>query len=275
MILQRLGIDVVGGCNLKCVGCPNSTLDRKIRFTTPENFNLQLSNINVERIEFLKLYNFGETLLHPNLDEILAQIPKQKWNAKHIEMSTNGQVVDIKKLSAIFSSKIITRFGISCDGDCTPEEYMKLRKGARWEKLIEFMILAQEMRRKYNSKTKMFLKIFCTGNKLQWKKLAKDMDYRIQWRRWMKPPDSIKFMHTKRKKVNGVCNHVRSTKIRCYVDWDGVVVPCCCYPRAGVFGSLKKQKFTEIYGGDKRKAFIRKLRRNRQSHQICKNCEAK
>lgn len=82
MTLQRLGIDVVGGCNLKCVGCPNSTLSRKIQFTSPADLNKYLSNVNVKRIEFLKLYNFGEIFLHPYLKEILNQIINQKWKVK-------------------------------------------------------------------------------------------------------------------------------------------------------------------------------------------------
>lgn len=275
MILQRLGIDVVGGCQLKCVGCPNSTLDRKIRFTSPEDFNRYLSHVNVSRIEFLKLYNFGEITLHPNLRGIFAQIRRQKWIAKHVEVSTNGQIVDGEKLEAIFSSRLVTRFGVSCDGEGSPEEYEELRYGAKWSKFIDFLVLAKKMQEEHSPKTKMFLKIICTGNKSKWESLARGFGYAIQWSVWAKPPDAIRFLDADIRKVLGVCSHVRSTRVRCYVDWDGSVVPCCCHPKAAVFGSLKTQKFTDIYIGSKRKAFIRKLKRDRTAYHACGRCEVK
>ena len=81
--------------------------------------------------------------MHPNLDEILEQIPKQKWSAKHIEISTNGQIIDEAKLVSVFSNRKITRFGVSADGNCTPEEYEKLRVGAKWDKLVNFLSTAK------------------------------------------------------------------------------------------------------------------------------------
>lgn len=274
MKLQRLGIDVVGGCNLKCVGCPNSTLDRKIQFTDPSDFNKYLSNIDVKHIEFLKLYNFGETLLHPKLGEILAIIRNQKWSVKHVEISTNGQIIDLEKFRYIFTSPV-TRFGVSCDGDCTPEEYMKLRPGGKWEKLVEFLIIANEQKIKYKSKAKMFIKVLCTGNKNLWKKMAKEFKYNIQWRKWRKAPDSIKYKDTVLNVPNHSCRHVESSRIRCYVDWNGDVVTCCNHPKAAVFGNLKEQKFSEIYYGQKRKAFIAMLNKNRRKSPICGKCDVR
>jgi radical SAM protein with 4Fe4S-binding SPASM domain len=273
--LQRLGIDIVGGCNLKCIGCPNSILERKIQFTSVDNFNLYLSNINVKHIEFLKLYNFGESLLHPDLKNILAQIPKQKWKVRHVEISTNGQIVNRDKLEALFSSRLITRFGVSCDGNCTPEEYVKLRPGGKWEKLIEFLKLAQEIRRQYKSSAEMFLKILCTGNKNKWNKMAKELGYDIQWRKWRAAPDSIKYKDEDVKVPNHVCKHVKSTRVRCYVDWDGDVIPCCNHPKAFVFGNLRNQKYTEIYKGALRKRIIIAMNHRRNIMPICGRCEIK
>lgn len=275
MKLQRLGIDVVGGCNLKCVGCPNSTLNRKIFITEPYDFNKILSNIDVKHIEYLKLYNFGETLLNPFLGEMLTIIKMQKWTVRHVEISTNGQALNHDNLMAIFSRGVVTRFGVSCDGDITPEEYEKLRPPARWEKLLYFIDHAQEVRHRCNSKAKMFLKVLCTGNKNGWKLLAKKYGYDIEWRNWRKAPDSIKYQGATVKVPSHSCRHVESSRIRCYVDWNGDVVPCCNHPSASVFGNLKEQRFSEIYKGEKRKLFIQMLNKNRKSHPICGRCEIK
>jgi len=275
MKLQRLGMDIVGGCNLKCVGCPNSTLDRKIRFTELDDFSKILNNIDVSHVEFFKLYNFGESFLHPDIGKFLAIIPKQKWSVKHIELSTNGQIVDEEKIRSVLSNKRVTRFGISADGDCTPEEYERLRSGAKWEKLINFMEMSSRIHIDCGSTAKMFLKIICTGNKKEWKVLAGKYGFSIEWLDWRRPPEAKMFEGQQKRSLHKVCKYVKSTKIRCFVGWDGLVVPCCCHPRAAVLGNLLKERFTDIYHGSKRKAFIRTMRRNRPTMKICGNCEIK
>jgi len=275
MKLQRLGIDIVSGCNLRCVGCPNSTLKRKIEFTTPDNFNLILSNIDVKHIEYLKLYNFGETLLYPNLSEILEIIKKQRWGTKHVEIATNGQIINERNIRAIFYRNVITKLGVSCDGDCTPEEYERLRPSAKWNQLEDFLGVTNAIYWPLNTITKRVLKIICTGNKEKWKKFAKQYGYGIEWRKWRKAPNSVKYEKAKLKVPNYSCKHVESSRIRCYVDWNGDVVPCCNHPKATVFGNLKEQKFSEIYHGKKRKAFITLLNKDRKKHRICGRCEVR
>ena len=56
-------IDVVHGCQLRCVGCPNSLLQPKIVPVEPAFFARMLGNVDVERIHTLRLFNFGEPLL--------------------------------------------------------------------------------------------------------------------------------------------------------------------------------------------------------------------
>jgi len=62
--LFAVHFDIVHGCQLRCVGCPNSTLEPKIHRIPVEDFALCLGNIDVERIHTLRLYNYGEPLLH-------------------------------------------------------------------------------------------------------------------------------------------------------------------------------------------------------------------
>src|SRR5512136_2389955 len=45
-----LHFDIVHGCQLRCIACPNSTLESKIQMVTVEDFGRCLSNIDVERI---------------------------------------------------------------------------------------------------------------------------------------------------------------------------------------------------------------------------------
>jgi len=275
MELQRLGMDIVGGCNLKCVGCPNSTLDRPIRFTTFDDFKIFLHNIDVSHVCFFKLYNFGESFLHPEIGKMISIIPKQKWSVKHIELSTNGQIIDEKKITDVLSNKRVTRFGISCDGNCSAEQYEQLRVGAKWDKLMTFMDMCSRIHSDVKSKAKIYLKIICTGNKPEWERLAKKHKFSIEWLNWRRPPDSIKYINVEKRKLHKPCHYVLSTRTRCFVGWEGSVVPCCCHPKAAVFGNLRTKKFSSIYNGAKRKRFIASMKRGRLSHPVCGNCEIK
>ena len=85
MILKKLGIDIVHGCQLRCIGCPNSIIKPKIEFCDLSVFEKMLNNINV-KVDTLRLYNFGEPMLHPQLDEIVKIIKK------------SNSILEIKKI---------------------------------------------------------------------------------------------------------------------------------------------------------------------------------
>lgn len=57
--------DIVHGCQLRCVGCPNSTRLPKIQRVTVENFSRCLANVNVSHVKRFAFFNYGEPLLHP------------------------------------------------------------------------------------------------------------------------------------------------------------------------------------------------------------------
>jgi hypothetical protein len=234
-----------------------------------------LEHVDVSHIEYLKLYNFGEIFLHDNLDKILVQIPKQRWKTKHVEISTNGQCMDEGRIESVFRSGIITRFGVSADGDCTAEKYEELRRGAKWDRLIMFLLMVEQARRKHSPHTKIFLKVIPTGGKKEWKEFAAGIGWEIEWRKWRKAPESVAFDGVSRRVPKGPCKHVTSSRLRVYVDWDGTVVPCCNHPRAGVFGSLKSHKLSGILKGFSRKGVIREMKHNRRNMTICGQCEVK
>jgi radical SAM protein with 4Fe4S-binding SPASM domain len=58
-----------------------------------------------------------------------------------------------------------------------------------------------------------------------------------------------------------------------YVDADGTVVPCCMHPQAGVFGSLRTHKFSEILNGEGRRRMKEEMAKNRASMPICGTCD--
>src|SRR4051812_23672230 len=59
-VIDKCHFEIVRGCQLRCLGCPNSTLQPKVRRIEPDDFDQCLRNIDVKHIEYFRLFNFGE-----------------------------------------------------------------------------------------------------------------------------------------------------------------------------------------------------------------------
>ena len=163
-VVHRLGFDIVHGCQLRCIGCPNSTLKPKIKTISVDDFSDCLQNIDVELVGHIRLFNFGEPLLHPNLPEILSKIPEQSWKYNHVEISTNAQHFDEDMLREIYKSKIVTVMAVSCDGNGTPEDYERLRPPAKWDKLMYFLTEVKKMRDEYCPNMQLRTRVICNNS---------------------------------------------------------------------------------------------------------------
>ena len=73
--LGHWSVEIVGACNLKCPSCPRGNFGSVTgkRIMRPEQFAAMIDHI--EKINrwtsYVAIYNWGDTLLHPNLKEIL------------------------------------------------------------------------------------------------------------------------------------------------------------------------------------------------------------
>ena len=137
--INTFHFDVVQGCQLRCVGCPNSVLLPKIDHISPEDFDHSLRNVDVRLVRTMRLFNFGEPFLHPDIGGLLGVIRRQAWNVERVEFSTNAMIYDEPKLREIIGSGVVTHLFVSCDGDGTPAEFERLRPPARWDKLLTFL----------------------------------------------------------------------------------------------------------------------------------------
>ncbi|MGH8041695.1 MAG: SPASM domain-containing protein [Rudaea sp.] len=280
-------IDIVHGCQLRCVGCPNSTLQPKIKRVAVTDFRTMLGNIDVERIHLLRLFNFGEPLLHKQFSAIVAEIPKQRWKAEIVEISTNAQQVYWDDFEQAIKQDVIHRLVVSCDGDGSPAEYERLRPPSKWEKLIEFLDRVRGIRDRWSPQLQLITKSVVRSKQdmTQWRSVLEPRGWTPEFRSWMALPEAEQNM-TEREihAPSGPCvflaepeeytAHPWRGEIRLlYVDADGTVVPCCIHPRAGEFGNLLRQKYSEILRGELRARFKRQMTENRAAMHICGQCE--
>jgi len=274
--LASVHFDVVGGCQLRCVGCPNSTILNKVTQIEPSTFGACLRNIDVEQVGIFRLFNYGESLLHHDLPGIFDQLARApSFAIGFLEISTNAQFARWDQVEDVFRRRLLNRLVVSCDGDGTPSSYERLRPPARWEKLIAFLTKARELRNRHCPDMELMTRtvVFDASDMTRWNAVLEPLGWRPEFRRWINLVGASEDLSGREwQPGRGLCPFVEAMR-GLYVDWNGTVVPCCAHPRAGDFGNLATQKWSEIFSGKKRRDFLEQLERDRAPMDICGSCE--
>lgn len=275
-ILNVVHFDIVHGCGLQCVGCPNSTLLPKVRQLPLPEFDRCLRNIDsVTTIRLLCLFNFGDPLLHDDLPGVLRTVADQNWNVEVVEISTNAQFPRWDDLEAALETGVLGRLAVSCDGDGTPEEYERLRFPAKWRKLMHFLERAREIRDRVDPSLELITRTLVKSedDAARWRSILEPLGWRPEFRGWKYLPDSVGNETGRRPEPRlGLCKFVQGNW-QLYVDWDGTVVPCCVHPRAADFGNLRRQRLSEIMASPSRLEFTDRMLADRAALPICGRCE--
>jgi radical SAM protein with 4Fe4S-binding SPASM domain len=284
--LHTFQIDIVHGCQLRCVGCPNSTLMEKVRRVDVEQFRQCIENVDVEHIQYMRLFNFGEPLLHDNLTGIFEVLKAQPWRAEVLEISTNAQFCNWDDFASALQVGMLDRLVVSCDGDGTPEQYEALRPPSKWHKLIEFLSRARELRDKHAPDLELITRTIVedTAAMERWRAILEPLGWEPEFRDWKVLPEAQENMTGRAVEVpSDVCTFMAPSSRfgvlyhgevnQLYVDANGTVVPCCAHPMAANLGSLKEQRVTELLASPVRGAFIKRLQTERHAIPICNACE--
>ena len=278
MHLDPVQFDIVGGCQLRCVGCPSATLARPVTMIEPSFFRTCLYNIDVASIEVFRCFNYGEPLLHRRLPEIFSVLGeyRTKRTPIHIvEMSTNAQYVNWDHLKTVLQMGVLDRLVVSCDGDGTPASFERLRPPARWGKLMDFLERVSAIKATEHLtlelKTRTVVEDYSDCE--LWMAVLAPRGWTPEFRAWKYLPQSPKNMTGRAvRPAAGVCMFMEHAG-QLYVDADGTVVPCCVHPRAAILGNLGTSTYSSIINGGQRSSFIVGLKERRQELPVCSGCE--
>ncbi len=273
--IDLMHFDIVTGCQLSCMGCPTPTQNTKIEWIEPKDFYSCLCNIDVKKVNILRLFNYGEPLLHPKLAQIGQMLEKTHLSFNAIEISTNGQKCNWDDFEELIKLKIITQIAVSCDGDGTWEEYEKFRPPAKWHKLMQFLERCSKIVTVHSPATRLITRnIINRKTDIQkWEELLKPYGFTPEFRGWKQLPEGQNNMTTRQNHpAEGICKFLEHPRFL-FINAHGDVVPCCAHPKAGVFGNIMRSRFSEIINGHKRALFLHKMQTLRKVMAVCSKCE--
>lgn len=267
--------DIVHGCQLRCIGCPNSTILDKVSRIPVDRFARCLDNLDAERIQRFQLFNFGEPLLHDDLPQLFEVLRGHRSRIGEIEISTNAQFVRWPQLEAVIASRLLDRLVVSCDGDGTAESFERLRPPARWPVLMEFIERVAELKHRLHPGLELMTRTIVDSRAAitTWRSILQPMGWRPTFRGWKIMPDAAENPSGRSFVAGrGACTFVEPAD-SVFIDADGTVVPCCAHPRAGDFGNLQFQKYSKILASQARAEFVADMIERREQMSICARCE--
>ena len=271
--LEVFSIDIVRGCQLLCVGCPNSSIRLKVKDMPVDVFAGIMENFD-GTTRRLRLFNYGEPLLHRDLPGIFKVLEKNKHKFSYLEITTNGQFVRWDQFEEILKTKLLGEVIISCDGDGTPESFERMRPPAKWDKLVNFLTKVGELRDKYHPDLHLSSRtvLLNSADAERWNALLHPLGWKTEFISWLRLPGATENMSAAPPKPGvGICHFLRNKTT--YVSWDGTVLPCCGHPSAGDFGNITSQKWSSIQFGNAREEFVDTLKNRRETLNICSGCE--
>ncbi|MBD3216052.1 MAG: radical SAM protein [Candidatus Lokiarchaeota archaeon] len=144
---KHVQIEISSRCNLECYLCPKGRGEVKRDILDLDINKFRLLMDELEKFDpKIQLWNYGEPLMHPQINKILNLINNR---FSYCSISTNGQIMN-QKLAQIIVNCGLTKIIFSIDG-ITQKSYEKYRKRGDFEKSITNLKKIIRAKEEYNS----------------------------------------------------------------------------------------------------------------------------
>lgn len=260
--LKRVNFELASVCNLKCKYCTFES-GKRTRYLDRELFR----KILVELAEFcpelpvLALYMSGESLLHPEFEQLLYIVNEVKQDhpdfAPTVYLHTNGMLWTPDLHDRILKSGALTRVVWSIDG-VDKITFEDMRKGADYERTLSHFEYFLDHRGEMQAWVNNLQDESC---------LELPMDERLQElfaradRVMSTPPKDLNQSNLSFRKYagkgGGLCSYLFETAV---VSSDGRMSLCCVdYNVENGFGDLRETSFADLYCGPERQRIMTQL----------------
>ncbi len=125
-------IEITNQCNLNCMMCNTQMSKRARGFMSPEVFEYVVVCLQQLGINRAALHTVGETLLHPQLGDLLLIARRRGFD---VFFSTNGQLTARLKRILPLQSRLFNGIRFSIDA-ARPETYALIRRGGSLDKVL-------------------------------------------------------------------------------------------------------------------------------------------
>lgn len=280
-----LSVELSTRCNLSCPECVtgSGTLTRRKGFMDTVMAQKVASELSAGSLSAY-LYFQGEPMMHPQFFETVSLFRRM-----NPVISTNGHFLDSVNCDRLIGSGL-KKIIISYDGT-TPETYNIYRRGGDHSVVKQGIERLAAAVKKHHSALEIELQ-FLLGRHNEHEaaeaaRYARSMGARFsvksmqvldphRVKNWI-PVRSRRARYVVRE---GGLKAVRTPEKGCLRMWtttvitvDGDVIPCCFDKNAShVMGNIKDQTFSEIWHGEKYRAFRKEVLKGRSDVDICKVC---
>lgn len=290
--IREINIEFTSYCNLRCAFCSLDHEKPKIRIS-PTLLDTFFSNLTSDKrfgkVEVIHLHNGGETLLHPEIAELLAIIKKYKDLVKSenrkfpiVHLLTNGTPLNEKKSLEVLNSDAIDVMEFSMDGG-SPERFEEMRIRAKWDSFYQnIKFFCEENKKRDNKIRTNIISVIDSKNSLKTDWMDKQFVEVLN----MVDTYELRHPHTWAGEIDieGDSSNSKNKphKIGCGLLMHQLVflpngdVSVCCVDlnSKGVVGNINNNSLFDIYDSKLRKRWLELMFKRRKSEiDLCKNCD--
>jgi MoaA/NifB/PqqE/SkfB family radical SAM enzyme len=269
-----VAIEITNACNLRCKMCNLVAMQRRPRIMQFDVYQRIVDRCVALGVDNVRLHTYGETLLHPRLEEMLRYAVRKGLK---VWISTNGQMLDEDTARMLLASGVsAVRFSVEGGQAATYED---IRAGGSWDRLQANLQRFRRLRDELNPA------VFIGLNTVVMRQTFDEID-RIQ-AVFGPYVDEIEFSPLEGLGAQGrrlgegrwIERHDESRRIPCRLLWDmmnisvdGKATLCCADVEAEVpVGDALGQDLSAIWKGPALRA-AREAHRGRRFTGICEHC---
>lgn len=266
----HLDLESTSACNLKCVTCFQSFAPPPKGFMSMELYKKIIDEATSKGLYALKLMYRGESLLHPNIVEMV-KYAKDK-GVLEVMINSNCTLLTEEKAKGFIDAGL-DKLICSVDG-YEKETYEKIRRGAKFEVVLENIQRMQRLKKELG-KDKPKLRVQMVDSPAN----HHQIDGYIHF--WGRIADEVGIEDMNDWTDKKLTHVVASKEFKCPMPWQRLIVhfngkvSICCGNIYGklIAGDLNTQTVEEVWNGEVMQK-LRKLIKEGKSHcvHICSEC---
>jgi len=278
-------IEPTNACNCRCIICPRRHMTRPLGYMDMDVFRKIIDDIAGQGPSDIRLFNFGEPALHPELAEMIRYCRQKGLNAR---FQSNGLLLKEKLIGALLDAGL-DYIGISVNG-LNAEEYETIRPGKKYIDLQANMKRLHDIAQQRKANLHIHINAQILKDESETRK-TEIRDFAQSWHgiadslsvSGLSLYDQIAYLHNGTVTEAALTDVPRKadTDVKCtepfdrmVVKWDGRVTPCCVdFDAELLVGDLTEQTIEQVWQSRSLNN-LRSIIRNQQYSKLsrCRTC---